>query len=122
MDCDDERLVEHERGVLEAGVDVAVGPLLRRLAHRQAALVGLGELLGGPLDRLRSATPRSAPDRRHRRVPTLPVVRAFGPPGRRLVERIDDERQRLESTSILSTASAAVSSSTAATARIGSPA
>ena len=55
------------------------------------------------------------------RTQTLPSVRAFGPAGPQALHRIDDEGQRLELDLDLSIASAAVNSSTAATARIGSP-
>ncbi|NJN49586.1 MAG: class I SAM-dependent methyltransferase, partial [Alkalinema sp. RL_2_19] len=44
-----ERLVEHERGLREASLDVAVRPLDLRLAHRHPALVVLGEVGVGPL-------------------------------------------------------------------------
>ena len=48
----DEGLVEHELGGLEAGVDVAVRPFLRRLADRQLAVAGRGEIARRPLQRL----------------------------------------------------------------------
>ena len=34
-----ECLVENERGILEAGIEIAVGPFVGRLAHGQSALV-----------------------------------------------------------------------------------
>src|SRR5437773_2027125 len=52
----DERLVENERRILEPGVEIAVRPFVRRLAHRQAPLVVLGEVGRSPfqlLDRRR---------------------------------------------------------------------
>src|SRR5229473_5541775 len=43
-------LIQNQRGILEAGVHVAVGPLVRRLAHGQAAFLKLGEIGGGPFE------------------------------------------------------------------------
>jgi multidrug resistance efflux pump len=51
---------------------------------------------------------------------TLPSTRAFGA-GAQALDRIDDERQRLEVERRSARCAAAVASSTAATARIGSP-
>ena len=46
----DERFVEHERGILEARLEVTVRPLLGRIRHhRQAARVGFSQLRRGPL-------------------------------------------------------------------------
>jgi hypothetical protein len=97
----DERLVEHERGAAESRVDVAVGPLLGRLAHRQLAVAGGGEVLFGPLQRadLRpvpcralqvpcAGSARGRPD-----VASRAGVRTVRPEA---LERIGHERQRLE--------------------------
>ena len=112
----DERLVEHERGVLEAGLEIAVRPLVRRLAHRQLAL-----------GRTRRSRPRStsAPALRRGgggaprppagvggaggRPQTLPSARAFGPPGRRLTSGSTTNGSGSNSIWICSIASAAVS-------------
>ena len=72
-----ERLVEHERGVLEPGLEIAVRPLVERLAHRQLALVVFGEIFLGPLqlhhvDRRRRRAASAL--RRGRRRRTAPVV------------------------------------------------
>ena len=55
------------------------------------------------------------------RIQTLPCVRAFAPPGRRLSIGSTENGSGSYSMTIFSMASAAVSSSMAATARIGSP-
>src|SRR5690606_4460583 len=46
----DERLVEHERRLGEARVDIAVGPLLHGPAGRKLILADGGEVLRGPLE------------------------------------------------------------------------
>src|SRR5204863_8772328 len=48
----DEGLVQDERGGLESSLEIAVGPLLRRLADWQTSFIGFPELLLRPLDRL----------------------------------------------------------------------
>src|ERR1035438_423024 len=35
----DERLVKNERGILETGIEIAIRPLVGRLAHRQTAML-----------------------------------------------------------------------------------
>ena len=123
----DERFVEDQRRVLEARVDIADRPFIGRLAHRQTALLGLGEVRLGPLelrDVGRHHSGRAARRIRRRLAPrtqTLPSVLAFGPPGRRLTSGSTTNGSGSKSSRIFSIASAAVSSSTAATARIGSP-
>ena len=91
----DERFVEHERRFLEAGLDVAVRPLVGRLAHRQR-----------PWRIPRS--PRSVhfifgDVRRRRRLarfgvgahPGVALRARVRPPWTQRVDRIDVERQRL---------------------------
>ena len=93
-----EGLVEHEVGALECGVDIAHGPLVRRVTERQLAFAGRVEGRLCPLQladswrgralaslRRQGAAPRRCPPSGH-----------SGPPGRRLDQRIDDEGQRLE--------------------------
>ena len=43
------RLVQHERGILEAGVHVAIGPLVGRMSHGHASLLFRGEVSFRPL-------------------------------------------------------------------------
>ena len=81
----DERFVENERRILEAGIEIAVRPFVGRLAHRQAAMLFLREVRLGPLEFRDHGCGRDfAPRRRGRRAQTLPSVRGFGPPGRRV--------------------------------------
>ena len=97
----DEGFVDDERRGLEAGVEIAVRPLVGRLAHRQAAFGRVREILRGPFQHL-----HLRPRRRRRRAgvgaagtgvtQTLPSRRAFGLPGPQALDRIGDERQRLE--------------------------
>ena len=106
-----EGLVEHQRGVAEAGLDVAVLPPCARLSQWEHAVAGGGEHVGGPLHRGHLAV--------HERVALLAGVGAAGP---QAGDRIDDERQRIRRPRVIaSMASAAVHSSTAATASTGSP-
>ncbi len=115
----DEGFVQNERGILEACIDVAVGPFVGRLAHGQAALFVFGEVCSVHLT---SVTAGAAALRRLAgRAQTFPSVRGFGPPGRRVSSGSMTKGSGSKSISIFSMASAAVSSSTAATARIGSP-
>ncbi len=89
-----ERLVEHQRRVLEASFDVAVRPLDLRLAHRQLALVVLGEVLSGPLHLLDVERAGRLAGLRRRAAPCVALdarVRAVGP---QRLDRIDDERER----------------------------
>jgi hypothetical protein len=97
---DDERLVDDDGGRREAGVEIAVRPLFRRLARRQRAFGRGREILIGPLQRLdfraRRRRAAAAAGRRRDRKPDVPVgarVRAGRP---QALDRIDDERQRLE--------------------------
>ena len=96
----DEGFVEDERGVLEAGVEIAVRPLLGRLAHRQRCRRGASaKSCVGPLQRL---------DLRARRrsvgagpaggagIPDVAFESRVGAAGPQALDRIDDERQRLE--------------------------
>ena len=79
-----EGLVEHQRGVAEAGLDVAVLPPGAGLAQRQHAVAGGSEEVGGPLHRGHLAV--------HEGVALLAGVGAAGP---QAGDRIDDERQRV---------------------------
>src|SRR5580704_4334683 len=97
----DKCLIKDQRRVFQARIDIANRPLFTRLAHRQAAFLGILEILMGPLERLegwrRHSRPRAAgPCRRrcgsHPDVPINSCVRAAGP---QTYQRIDDERQRL---------------------------
>ena len=101
----DVRLVEHERGLLEARLEVAVRPLLRRIRHhRQAAGVGLGQLRLGPLHladlgtrrALRLAAARRRGRRRRRDEPVVALGPGVGAAGTEAHQRIDREGQRLE--------------------------
>ena len=123
----DEGFVEDQGGLLESRVHVAVGPLVRRLAHRQAAFLASAKSAavhfssptwgGGGLGGFSPGLAGGAGGL----IQTLPSVRGLGPPGRRLSSGSTTNGSCSNSMSILSIASAAVSSSTAATARIGSP-
>ena len=46
----DERFVQHERGIFEACVEVAVGPIVPSLTHRQPPVLSLGKIRLGPLE------------------------------------------------------------------------
>ena len=83
--ADDEAFVEHQLGVLEAGVEIAIGPFVGRLAHRQLVVARHGEVARRPLDGLEL-------DARIGDVAVKPRIR---PAGVQAVERIDHERQRL---------------------------
>jgi hypothetical protein len=85
---------------LEAGIEIAVAPLLGRLAQGQPVVARGGEIAGLPLDGLQV-------DLRRRDVAIRPRVGAAG--------------EQAKSMRIASIASAAISSDSAATARIGSP-
>jgi hypothetical protein len=96
----DERLVQDERGLLQTRVEVADGPFLERLAHRELTWPGRGEVLGGPLHRLSGSRSRWPGRRAWRRwtgcaphVAVEPRARSTRPEA---FQRIDDERQRLE--------------------------
>src|ERR1039457_4358375 len=45
-----ECFIEDERGILEAGLDVAEGPLVWRVPHGESALFVVFEVVFGPLD------------------------------------------------------------------------
>ena len=91
----DEGFVEHERRVLEAGLEIAERPLVGRLAHRQLACVVVGEVRLGPfhvsddLGRRRGCPCLGA-------APDVAADARVGPAGPQAVQRIDDEGQRLE--------------------------
>ena len=93
----DERLVDDLRGVAEAGLEIAVRPLLRRRPHRQTTFRRFGHLFGRPLQRADGRSIRRRAWRRGlRRVPRVslePRVCAARP---QALHRIDDEGQRLE--------------------------
>ncbi len=94
---DDEGLVEHERGGGEAGLEVAVAPLLHGLADGQRAVGGSGEVGRRPLEAL-DRRPRRRLTGRGRRGDAPHV--AFGPrvrtAGTQAFQRIGGERQRLD--------------------------
>ncbi len=92
----DEGLVEHNRGALEAGIEVAVRPFLPRLADRQAPFVCIGELLLGPFDgfgRRGRVRPLAAG---HRRAPCISGRAGVRPAGAQALQWINDERHRFE--------------------------
>ncbi len=103
-----ECLVEHQGRILEAGVEVAVRPLLGRVGHDgQLAVLCLGQLRRGVLQLfdlgtwwgLRLASAALCPLLRRCRRRNEPVV-ALGPgvrtAGTQAHQRIDAERKRLE--------------------------
>ena len=47
----DERFIEHERGILETGIQIAVRPFVGRLAHGQAIFFHAGKVSVRPLQR-----------------------------------------------------------------------
>ena len=124
----DEGLVQHQRGVLEARFDIAERPFGSvGLAHRQLAVLGRPRSL-----RRSTSIPALAREAERRRlagalaasgrIQTLPSTRAFGPPGRRLTSGSTTMRQALDIDAGSSRwLRRQVSSSTAQTARIGSP-
>lgn len=79
-------LVEHDRRVPEAGLEVAVRPLVVDLSHRQLAVGRGGEVGVGPLD-LGDALAA------HHRVAVQAGVGAVRP---QALERVEHERERLE--------------------------
>ena len=96
----DERFVDDECRGLEAGVEIAEGPFVRRVAQRQRAGGSVREVLLGPLQRLELRSRRRSAGAGHRGcrrgkpdVAFETAIRAAGP---QAVDRIDDERQRLE--------------------------
>ena len=97
----DEGLVQHERGFLEASLEIAVRPGFRcTLHHRQAAGVGLGEFSRRPLHftdlRSRWALRRRGSGRRWRRNEPVVAFRArVGAVGTQAHQRIDYEGKRL---------------------------
>ena len=90
----DERLVHHEIGAGHRRVHVAHDPLVRRLAERELAVAGGREVGLGPLD--------FAHDRAGRLVgvlgarPHVALFAGIGAARAQRLERIHDERQRLE--------------------------
>ena len=98
----DEGFIEHQRRILEPGVDVAVRPFVGRLAHRQTPVLRLREFLLGPLERSdrrrwRSWRRSSRDGRRSRRLyPDVSVRSGIGAAGAQGLERIDDEGKRFK--------------------------
>src|SRR5439155_6193049 len=95
----DERFVDDDGGVLEAGVEIAVRPFFGGLAHRQRALGRGGEVLLGPFERLDFRTRRRSGGTRcrgRRRKPDVAIGAAVGAGGSKALDWIDDEGQRLE--------------------------
>ena len=73
----DKCFVQHERGILEACVEVAIRPFIRRLAHRQTAVLGFAKSASVHFSSVTAgaAAPGGVTQ-------MLPSVRGFGPPGR----------------------------------------
>src|SRR5207244_12855811 len=88
-----ERFVEHERGVLKTRVEVAVQPLVGRLAHWQTAVLVLTEVRLGPLELGDLRLWRTLWPGLH---PHVAVGSRIGSAGTERFERIDDERKRLK--------------------------
>jgi hypothetical protein len=87
--CGDESLVDHEIGLGERGLDIAVRPFDCGLTHRQLALCDGREIACGPFDTPRLNTGPTAADVVAARTPIRPArIEAL--------ERIDRERQDLE--------------------------
>src|SRR5205085_170982 len=80
-----ERLVENQSRLLKAGVKIAVLPVIAGLAYRQLAFGSTSEVLRGPLDLL-----QRTPDKGVAFAAGIRSVRS------QALERIDDERQRLQ--------------------------
>ena len=93
---DRERLVEHERRVLEPGFDIAVRPFHLRLAHRHPPLVVFGEVLRRPFQRLDHQRAGRLTGRRRRAAPGVALDARVRPVRPQALERIDDEGQMLE--------------------------
>jgi hypothetical protein len=95
----DERLVDDDRGILETGVQVAVRPFVGRGSHRQRAIASGGEILFGPLQRLKLWPGRRATgpgSGRRRRIPHVAFSSPVGAGRPEAFDRIGDEWQRLE--------------------------
>ena len=94
-----ECFIEHQRGLLESGLEIAVRPLLGRLAHRQLAVAFGGEVGVRPLQRLDlragGRSVRVGPCRR-RRIPDVSFEASVGAAGAKALDRIDDEGERFE--------------------------
>jgi hypothetical protein len=98
----DECFIDDDRGILEAGVEVTVRPLIRHRAHRQRAIGRVSEVALGPfqgldfrpvlLRRLSGGRRRG----RWRRHPDVAIDARVGAGRTQALDRIDDERQRLE--------------------------
>src|SRR5207244_12451709 len=88
-----ERFVEHERGVLKTRVEVAVQPLVGRLAHWQTAVLVLTEVRLGPLELGDLRLWRNLWPGLH---PHVAVGSRVGSAGTERFERIDDERKRVK--------------------------
>jgi hypothetical protein len=96
---DHERFVDDDGGVLEAGVEIAVGPLLGGLAHRQRTGRRRREILIGPLQRAERWPRRRAGGALRgggAGHPDVALTAAVGAGGAEALDRIDDKRQRLE--------------------------
>ena len=98
----DEGFIENQRGILEAGVEIAVNPLILRLAHGQAAFLGLGEVRRRPFElshlgrwRSRRSFPRFR--RRCRRPdPDVALGARIRPTRAKRIKWIDSKRQMFE--------------------------
>ena len=88
-----ERFVEDERGIFEARIDIAIGPLVGGVAHRQTTLAVVCKVLLGPLDfvELRYGGIRRLGAHPH--VPILARIRSAGP---QALKRVDDEGKRFK--------------------------
>jgi len=119
-----ECFVKDQRRVFQACFHIADFPFFARLAQRQTAILGILEVLASPLDCLefggRHRRPLAGLRRRrwhtHPGVPIYPRVRAAWPQS---FKWIDHEWQTLKIDFNFFNGIGAVSSSTAATARIG---
>ena len=100
----DERFVENERCILEARVEVAVRPLLGRLAHRQTAVLDLSKLRFGPFQITDLGTRWTLPSTsaarwrwgRGRDIPVVALGPGIGAAGTEAHQRIHNEGQRLK--------------------------
>ncbi len=87
----DERFIQHERGVFETCVEIAPGPFVGRLAHRQTALALFGEIGVGPFQ----LSDHGCGGARSRD-PDVAVRARVRSAGAQCIERIDGKRKPFE--------------------------